>query len=130
MKRFATILFLTFSRWGLIAFSIYYATLYLIILDLFPTGLLYTIAEWVDPYYVTIRYVGIFINVIIFVMVFRFFMKYIQYQSYVIRKKNIIICSSGKYYTANELLLLYKFTSIGNYYYESTNKHTKFLYTI
>ena len=89
MKRFATILFLTFSRWGLIAFSIYYATLYLIILDLFPTGLLYTIAEWVDPYYVTIRYVSIFINVVIFVMVFRFFMKYIQYQSYVIRKKTL-----------------------------------------
>jgi len=89
MKRFATILFLTFSRWGLIAFSIYYATLYLIILDLFPTNLLYTIAEWVDPYYVTIRYVSIFINVVIFVMVFRFFMKYIQYQSYVIRKKTL-----------------------------------------
>ena len=89
MKRFATILFLTFSRWGLIAFSIYYATLYLIILDLFPTNLLYTIAEWVDPYYVTIRYVSIFINVVIFVMVFRFFVKYIQYQSYVIRKKTL-----------------------------------------
>ena len=89
MKRFATILFLTFSRWGLIAFSIYYATLYLIILNLFPTNLLYTIAEWVDPYYVTIRYVSIFINVVIFVMVFRFFMKYIQYQSYVIRKKTL-----------------------------------------
>ena len=89
MKRFATILFLTFSRWGLIAFSIYYATLYLIILDLFPTSLMYTVAEWVDPYYVTIRYVSIFINVVIFVMVFRFFMKYIQYQSYVIRKKTL-----------------------------------------
>ena len=89
MKRFATILFLTFSRWGLIAFSIYYVTLYLIILNIFPTDLTYKIAEWIDPYYVTIRYVGIVVNIVICIMAFRFFMKYIQYQSYVIRKKTL-----------------------------------------
>lgn len=87
MKRFATILFLTFSRWGLIAFIIYYVALYLIILRIFPASLMHTSAEWVDPYYVTIRYVGIVVNIVICIMVFRFFMKYIQYESYVIRKK-------------------------------------------
>ena len=89
MKRFATILFLTFSRWGLIAFIIYYAALYLVILDLFPTSFMYTIGEWVDPYYVTIRYVSIVVNILICMMVFRFFMKYIQFESYVIRKKTL-----------------------------------------
>ena len=89
MKRFATILFLTFSRWGLIAFIIYYAALYLVILNLFPTSFMHTIVEWIDPYYVTIRYVSIVINVVICIMVFRFFMKYIQFESYVIRKKTL-----------------------------------------
>ena len=89
MKRFATILFLTFSRWGIIAFIIYYVALYLIILRIFPTDLMYAIAEWMDPYYVTIRYVSIGINIVIFIIVFRFLMKYIQYQSYVIRKKTL-----------------------------------------
>jgi len=50
---------------------------------------MYTIAEWVDRYYVTIRYVSIVINIVIFIIVFRFLMKYIQYQSYVIRKKTL-----------------------------------------
>ena len=89
MKRFATILFLTFSRWGIIAFIIYYVALYLIILRILPACLMYTIAEWVDRYYVTIRYVSIVINIVIFIIVFRFLMKYIQYQSYVIRKKTL-----------------------------------------
>ena len=89
MKRFATILFLTFSRWGLIAFIIYYAALYLVILDIFPANFMYTIAEWVDPYYVTIRYVSIVVNILICIMVFRFFVKYIQFESYAIRKKTL-----------------------------------------
>lgn len=89
MKRLATIYFLTFSRWGLIAFSIYYAALCLIIVNIFPTNFIFTIAEWTDPYYVTIRYVGIVVNIVICIMVFRFFMKYIQYESYVIRKKTL-----------------------------------------
>ena len=89
MKRFATILFLTFSRWGLTAFIIYYAALYLAILNLFPTSFMHTIAEWIDPYYVTIRYVSIVINILICIMVFRFFMKYIQFESYVIRRKTL-----------------------------------------
>ena len=89
MKRFATILFLTFSRWGLTAFIIYYAALYLAILNLFPTSFMHTIAEWIDPYYVTIRYVSIVINILICIMVFRFFIKYIQFESYVIRRKTL-----------------------------------------
>ncbi|MGM9943384.1 MAG: hypothetical protein ACI33M_00495 [Lysinibacillus sp.] len=89
MKRFTSILFLTFSRWGLITFIIYYAILSLITLNIFPVNLMYTIAEWVDPYYVTIRYVGIVLNIVICIMIFRFFMKYIQYESYVIRKKTL-----------------------------------------
>ena len=89
MKRFATILYLTFSRWGLIAFIIYYATLYVIILDIFPVNLMSTMAKWVDIYYVTIRYVGIIINVVICIMVSRFLVKYIQYESYIIRKKTL-----------------------------------------
>ena len=89
MKRFATILFLTFSRWGLITFIIYYSALYLVILDIFPTSFMYTIAEWVNPYYVTIRYVSIVVNILICIMVFRFFMKYIQFESYAIRKKTL-----------------------------------------
>ena len=89
MKRFATILLLTFSRWGLIAFIIYYVGLYVIILDLFPTSFMYAIAEWVDPYYVTIRYVSIVVNILICIMVFRFFMKYIQLENYIIRKKTL-----------------------------------------
>ena len=89
MKRFATILFLTFSRWGLIAFIIYYAALYLVILDIFPTSFMYTIAEWVDPYYVTIRYVSIVVNILICIMVFHFFVKYIQFEGYAIRKKTL-----------------------------------------
>ena len=89
MKRFTTILFLTFSRWGLFAFTIYYATLCLIVLNIFPIDLTYTIAEWIDPYYVTIRYVSMIVNIFICIVVFRFFMKYIQYQSYIIRKKTL-----------------------------------------
>ena len=89
MKRFTTILFLTFSRWGIIAFSVYYVALYLIILNIFPTDLIYTIAKWTDPYYVTIRYVSIVINIVICIIVFRFFIKYIQYKSYIIRKKTL-----------------------------------------
>lgn len=89
MKRFATILFLTFSRWGLSAFIIYYAALYLVISDLFPNSFMYTIAEWVDPYYVTIRYVSIVVNILICIMVFRFFVKYIQFESYAIRRKTL-----------------------------------------
>ena len=89
MKRFTTILFLTFSRWGLWAFTIYYATLCLILLNIFPIDLTYTIAEWIDPYYVTIRYVSMIVNIFICIVVFRFFVKYIQYQSYIIRKKTL-----------------------------------------
>lgn len=89
MKRFATILFLTFSRWGLLAFSIYYAILYIVILKILPADVIHYIAKFVDPYYVTIRYVSIVVNIIICIMVFRFFMKYIQYQNYIIRKKTL-----------------------------------------
>ena len=89
MKRFTTILFLTFSRWGLTAFIIYYAILYAIIVDIFPVNLMSTIAKWTDIYYVMIRYVGIIVNVMICIMVFRFFMKYIQYESYIIRRKTL-----------------------------------------
>ena len=89
MKRFAALLLLTFSRWGMVVFMLYYMTLYLIILNVFPSNFMYTIAEWVDPYYVTIRYIGIIVNIIISIIVFRFFMKYIQYQKYVIRKKTL-----------------------------------------
>ena len=89
MKRFTTILFLTFSRWGLLAFTIYNAILYLILLNILPIDLMYTIAEWADPYYVTIRYVGMIVNIFICIVVIRFFVKYIQYQSYIIRKKTL-----------------------------------------
>lgn len=89
MKRFTTILFLTFSRWGLLAFTIYYTMLCIIILNIFPVDLMYTIAKWIDPYYVAIRYVSIIVNVFICIVVFRFFMKYIQFHSYIIRKKTL-----------------------------------------
>ena len=71
------------------AFIVYYAILFLIILNIFPVSLMSTMAEWTDIYYVTIRYVGIIVNVVICIMVFRFFMKYIQYESYIIRKKTL-----------------------------------------
>ena len=89
MKRFVTILFLTFNRWGLLAFSIYYAIIYIVILKLLPANLIDYITKFIDPYYVTIRYVSIVVNIIICIMVCRFFMKYIQYQSYIIRKKTL-----------------------------------------
>ncbi|WP_431027373.1 hypothetical protein [Lysinibacillus sp. LZ02] len=89
MKRLATILVLAFSRWGLIAFTIYYATFYIIILNVFPSQFVDFVAQAVNPYYVAIRYVSIAVNIVMCFIVFRFLWKYLQYQSYAIRKKTL-----------------------------------------
>ena len=89
MKKLATLLFILFSRWGLMAFLTYYAVFYLVILEVFPSSWMNSMAAFVNPYYVTIRYIGIIINLIICGIVIHFLLKYFQYKNFIIRRKTL-----------------------------------------
>lgn len=89
MKKLSTLLFIIFSRWGLVVFLSYYAIFYLVILEVFPSSWMNDIATFVEPYYVTLRYIGIFMNIIICIMTIHFLVNYLQYKKYIIRRKTL-----------------------------------------
>ncbi|MGM9949644.1 MAG: hypothetical protein ACI33P_05935 [Lysinibacillus sp.] len=89
MKKLSTLLFIIFSRWGLMAFLSYYAIFYLVILEVFPSSWMNSMAAFVNPYYVAIRYIGILLNLIICGMAIHFLVKYLQYKNFIIRRKTL-----------------------------------------
>lgn len=89
MKRFTTLLLIIFSRWGFIAFMLYFCLLYLIILNISPVEYMQSISLLIKPYYVSIRYVSSVTNIIILIMAIRFILKFIKKERYVIRKKTL-----------------------------------------
>lgn len=89
MKRFTNLLFIIFSRWGFIAFMLYYTIFYLITLNIFPIEFMQSVAQLVNPYYVPIRYVSFITNIIICFITLRFIFKYIKKENYIIRKKTL-----------------------------------------
>ena len=89
MKRFTTLLFIIFSRWGFISFMLYFAVFYMIILNIFQGESMQSLSQLVQPYYVPIRYVSFILNSLICFMAVRFIWKYVKKESYIIRKSTL-----------------------------------------
>lgn len=89
MKRFSAIFMLAFSRKGFAAFTVYYAIFFMSILNVFPDQVMQGLASLVNPYYGAIRMIGIVANIIICFMVFRFLIRFIQYEPYAIKRKGL-----------------------------------------
>jgi hypothetical protein len=119
MKKLTTLLFIIFSRWGLVVFLSYYAVFYLVILEVFPSSWMNGIAAFVNPYYVTIRYIGILMNLIICIMVFRFLLKYFQYKNFIIRRKTLSFVMAA---SVIQLLSFFCYTNLPQETFISTDE--------
>lgn len=89
MRRFTQLLIRTYGKWGIITFSVYFALFYFIVLELMPATWFTSFAYAIGPYYVALRYVSYAIHFIICFMGFRFVMKFVNKELYIVRRKTL-----------------------------------------
>ena len=119
MKKLSTLLFIIFNRWGLVVFLSYYAIFYLIILEVFPSSWMDNTAVFVSPYYVTLRYVGMIMNVMICIMTFRFLFNYLQYKNVIIRKKTLSFVLAA---SIIQILSFFCYTNLSQQMFQNTEQ--------
>lgn len=122
MKKLSTLIFIIFSRWGLVVFLGYYTIFYLVILDILPSAWMNGMATVVEPYYVMIRYVSILVNIVICAMTIHFLARYLQHKNYVIRKRTLSFVLAA---SIVQLLSFFCYTNLPSEAFQSTEQLTR-----
>lgn len=122
MKKLSTLLFIIFNKWGLVVFLSYYGIFYVVILKIFPSSWMDNMAVFVNPYYVTIRYVGMIVNISICIMTIRFLFNYFQYKNIMIRKKTLSLVLAA---SIIQILSFFCYTNLPALAFENTEQLAK-----
>lgn len=100
----------------------YYMIFYLVILDILPSSWMNAMAPVIEPYYVTIRYVSILVNILICAMTLRFLARYLQYKKYMIRKRTLSFVLAA---SIVQLFSFFCYTNLPSEAFQSTEQLTR-----
>lgn len=89
MRSFTQLLIRTYGKSGIITFTIYFVLFYFFAMQIMPNSWFSSFAYVIGPYYVALRYVSFAIHFIICFMAFRFVMKFINKELYIVRRKTL-----------------------------------------